>query len=203
MPPKLPGLLVVLFLVTGASELHAQRGAIGLKGGINITSVSDAPGSSSQTRFVGGLYWSGEKQMLVVQPEVLYSVRAVKQPDPGGGESTFKENFVQIPLLFGARIGKGEYTLTPYVGPSLAFKTSCQVEGSTGSQDCDQIAGAPDIHGSLWSIDFGVAFDAWLKKTVLTIDLRYDLGLSSIDDVEDSKWRYLAVMAAIGVPVGQ
>ena len=114
--------------------------------------------------------------------------------------------------------GLGSVNLTPsgssatanlLVGPSFAFKTGCEAsatitlggETSNVSESCGE-----DVRG----IDLGITGGIGAKMAVseqmtLSVDLRYTLGLLSVDETgdEDIKNRNLILQVGVGFPIGK
>lgn len=113
--------------------------------------------------------------------------------------------------------GLGAINLTPagspasahlLIGPSFAFKTGCEAsatitlggETSNVSESCGE-----DVRG----IDLGITGGIGAKMAVseqmtLSVDLRYTLGLLSVDETgdEDIKNRNLILQVGVGFPIG-
>ena len=114
--------------------------------------------------------------------------------------------------------GLGAVNLTPsgspasvyaLAGPSLAFNTKCEGsasyslggESGTISESCGD-----DIRGIDLGITAGIgAVMAVSEKMSLSVDLRYTLGLLSVDTTgdEDIKNRDLVLQVGVGFPIGQ
>ena len=114
--------------------------------------------------------------------------------------------------------GLGAINLTPagspasahlLIGPSFAFKTGCEAsatitvggETSNVSESCGE-----DVRG----IDLGITGGIGAKMPVseqmtLSVDLRYTLGLLSVDETgdEDIKNRNLILQVGVGFPIGE
>jgi len=191
-------LSVLVFLLLPTSQAHAQFGAIGVKGGVNWTSLNGGPPTSSGSGFIGGVYAAGQSGTTVAQFEVLFSKRNFAEPTGGaaGGPLNVTENFIQIPALFGFRGGSGTLNGMLYAGPSFSIKTSCNADDGRLQVSC-RTAGLED-KGSLWSLIAGLAIDYQTGRAVIFIDGRYDNGLTNAFDNRDGKWRSWVFMAGFG-----
>lgn len=96
------------------------------------------------------------------------------------------------------------------VGPSLAFKTGCEVSGSI-AQDGENISLSESCGEYMRGIDLGIAAGVGMEIEVqeqmkLTLEFRYTMGLLSAntaDDGEPLKNRNLILLAGVGFPIGQ
>ena len=116
-----------------------QGSALGLKGGLNVSSVSvEDPANpdlefESQTGLVLGAFLEcGGESWFALQGEVNYSQNGAKVR--GGSAATQLDlDYIRVPVLVMARIGHEDRTLYPlvYAGPQLAFQVSCSVEADS------------------------------------------------------------------------
>ena len=114
--------------------------------------------------------------------------------------------------------GLGAVNLTPsgspasahlLIGPSFAFKTGCEAsatvslggETSNVSQSCGD-----DVSGIDLGITGGVGAEMAVSEQMsLSVDLRYTLGLLSVDATgdDDVKNRNLTLHVGVGFPIGE
>lgn len=205
-----------------ATAVMSQDIILGGEAGLNLSNVSTEidvfgvkPGS--RTGFWGGLFADfGVASWFHLRPEVLFSAKGFKVVDPIlGGQARLRANYVQIPLLLEAVIPVSNSPLRPLVffGPAFSFETKCSVDGSGGlglisspSVDCD----APLVEIERKKTDFSLIFGGELGfttgKVVPFLGVRYDLGLTNLDDsdlgVDSVKNRTWTFYVGLGVPVG-
>ncbi len=196
-----------------AVPLQAQDITVGVKGGINIADVStDVPdfeeiGTSSKTGFVGGAYANfGLGGVFAIQPEVLYSQKGFKVEDTEfPAEASFKTNYFEIPVLLKAQFPLTMLRPAVYAGPVVSFETSCKLGLTQGDVsvdlDCDsEEADAGDRKKTEFGAVFGANLDLFVGPLVLTIDGRYQLGLTNLNDdsdapdesVKNQVWQFMA-----------
>ena len=96
-----------------------------------------------------------------------------------------------------------------FAGPSLAFNTRCEDSSSFSLGGIDESL-SESCGDDTRSIDLGItggvgAVMAVSEKMSLSVDLRYTLGLLSIDKTgdEDIKNRDLILQVGVGFPIGQ
>lgn len=178
----------------------AQGSALGLKGGLNLSSVSvEDPANpdletESQTGLVLGAFLEcGGESWFALQGEVNYSQNGAKVRG-GSSVSRIDLDYIRVPVLIMARIGPEDRNLYPlvYAGPQLAFQVSCGVEADSegGSQnyDCD----SEELEDPLETrnVEFGLVFGGGVEYLFggfkMELDARYNLGLTNMNGGTDA-----------------
>lgn len=140
-------LILSLTLLAGASvAAQAQSIKFGVKAGASLTNFTgkDSDGNSNKFGFNGGVLANfGINDMFSIQPEVLYSMKGVKED---GGSGKLNLNYIDIPVL--AKIATGETGIFFELGPQVGFLASAKLKDDNSSQD------AKDLFKS---VDFGYA----------------------------------------------
>lgn len=168
---------------------HAQ---FGMKGGVAFSTIDVSNGTvdfSNQTGFVGGVSFGlSLGGTLGLQPELLYVEK--------GGESGNAEvslSYLEIPVLLKLSAATGQ--IQPFLvgGPYVNFKLSDGCSVTQASQCLEEPKNS----------DFGLAFGAGLRMggtTGLTLELRWDRGLTNINSIEDgfdAKNRAVMILAGL------
>ncbi len=185
------------------SEITFAQGAInpddvrfGIRGGLSIYSIETEAsfggfGNASETSgskvgFAAGVFaeipltniFSFQPELLFVQKGGSDSGDFVEDDDffddNGDGDSvSLTFNYLDIPLLARANIPL-ERDFSPYVvaGPSIGYLLSASA--SSGDDD--------DIDEFYKSFNFGFVLGAGMEFGNLSVDLRYDIGLTNIFD---------------------
>jgi hypothetical protein len=193
-----------------APTASAQGIKLGVKGGVNIADVGGSDVSVlGTTETKAGLIAGAFAEFMIgnmfaIQPEVLYSQKGTKVTEQGV-EGKFKLDYVEVPLLLKVNIPIEGSKVHPhvYAGPAVALKASCKIEASGGgasaSVDCE------DAGAEITSTDFGVAFGGGVSVDVggaeVGIDVRYTLGLRTVDDFDDPddiKNKVISIMGTVG-----
>lgn len=178
-------LVVVLAMVAGTSELSAKGVSnYGVKVGMNLATAigddTDIDGADKGFRTgmaFGGFVTYSINDEFAVQPELLYSMKgATYEAKEGDGEITNKLDYLQIPILAKYQVQNFNF----FAGPALAFNLTAEseVEVNGNSEDIDW----DDVAAMEFGLIFGAGVDFPLTKGAITIDARYDLGLTSADD---------------------
>lgn len=114
------------------------------------------------------------------QPELLVMSRSgiLKHDDFPGSSSKLKVNTLDIPLLLGVKFADLKVlNVRAMAGPvaSLAINKTIDAE------NWENAIGEDDLKNVLWGLQFGAGVDL----LVFTIDLRYELGLNNLSELEN------------------
>ena len=207
-----------LLIAANAAVATAQSGLpmpprrFGFTLGANSATVAgnDAAGSGRRTGLLAGaLAILPFSPTIAFQPELAFTSKGatVNDPQDPSFSGTLKMAYLQIPAL--VRFELAAATVGPhpfiYVGPALAFKTSCDFEikgsGISASSSCDT-EGA-NVNSTDFSLigGAGIAFRAG-GRTV-GIAARYDYSLSKIASDSDIKHRVISILGTLEFPSGR
>ncbi|MEN6559516.1 MAG: porin family protein [Acidobacteriota bacterium] len=216
---KLPAILLIALT---AVCLAPQAGAatIGLKGGLNFTSMTikttytDMPEFKNNTGLTGGIFVNFKLGPVSIQPEVLYSRRGLSYDQETNEEikvtSLMLVDYVEVPVLVKYSFLSGPAKPFLYAGPSFSYL----LKGRSG-YDIDYLTSdEPDMNYYYDTTDsykktelagvFGAGVDIKLPKVILSLEGRYHLGLSNIYDepenpeVSSLKNKGFSVLVGIG-----
>lgn len=198
------------FGFAGAQQAAAQQNMFGVKGGF-ISSEIDADDlldSDSRTGFGAGAFL----QVMVgsnvsVQPEALYLSKGGSGAVEGA-DLEVTTDYLQVPVLVQFHLPTpGPVSPRLFAGPSVAFEIGCDADVSSGSIVFE--GSCEDAGLDTKSADFGVVFGAGADIStgglILTVDGRYDLGVTNIlddstdDDAKNRAWEFFA---GVGFPFG-
>ncbi|MFO7652739.1 MAG: porin family protein [Candidatus Krumholzibacteriia bacterium] len=202
---------VVVVVMLVAAQATAGPLGKGIKAGITYTQVTnDILGDSDHTMgFAAGFTLNYQLAPgIAVQPEVLYvqqggkyDVLIADQGVPiGRAELTWDLDYVQVPVL--ARVSLpviGSFLPSIVVGPALAFKVSSEFSRESGDVELET-GELEDIGSTDLSLIAGVAFKIGAGPAGVTVDARYNLGLSNVydgDGTAEIKNRGFQVLAGI------
>jgi hypothetical protein len=177
-------LLVAAVAVLGFSNVVAQDIKFGVKGGLNLANVSgdNTKAFDPVTSFNFGVMSEiSITDKFSFQPELMYS---------GQGYSFNSDNVVElsylnIPLMAKYYVAKG---LSIEAGPQIGYLFAAKNE-------------SVDVKDSFKKIDFGANVGLGYKlENGLNFGVRYNLGLSNINNVSGSSDKYKngVVQASVG-----
>lgn len=166
---KKVNLVVAFMLVFSAAAFSQAQFALGVKGGLNFAKfdVNDFSGSvKNKTGFHGGAFALIKLSKIGIQPELIFSQQGSKfRFNADEGEGNF--DYINIPVMLKLYTIAG---INLQVGPQFGFLSKAEIDGNNVK---DSFKGS-DLSlgiGAGWDLPFG-----------LTIDARYNLGLSKIED---------------------
>lgn len=175
-------LLLTLAVITSVA-VHAQNASFGLKGGLNLSSwTNNNNGAAYQNRlgFNGGLFAHiPAAANLAIQPEVLYSSQGTKYT-VGNVEHDLKLNYVNIPVMIQAMVGRGFYA---EAGPQVGFLTG--TADKVGDVETGFFS-TSDFKKTDVAFGFGLGY---LGTSGVGVGARYNLGLTNINNSGSSKIR--------------
>ncbi|MBI1782939.1 MAG: PorT family protein [Sphingobacteriales bacterium] len=171
-------IILSLAVLAFFSATKAQDVKFGLKGGLNISTISgsDASGAKSIVGFhAGGLVNIPVSGGFSVQPELVYSGQGAKE-DQDGTTSTLHLNYLNIPVMAKYTFTGGFYAET---GPQLGFLLSAKAKASGASYDVKSTFKSTDF---AWGIGIG-----YQSETGFGGGVRYNYGLGKLDKQGSAK----------------
>jgi len=172
-------LITMLALVMFLNQAQAQaQFAVGIKGGPNFANLdvnsSVSNNYKNRTGFHAGAFALIKLTKIGIQPELLFSRQGSNfRFDTSDGEANF--DYINIPIILKLYTVAG---INLQAGPQFGFLSGGDVKktvnGITTVQDAKDAYKASDFSlalGAGWDLPFG-----------LTLDARYNLGLSKIND---------------------
>jgi len=160
-------LLTVAFAVAGT--ITAQT--FGLKGGINISSVS-GDDTEAKVGFGGGLFMNAPiAESFSIQPEILYNMKGAK--GSGSIDASLYLDYISVPVMF-------QYNATPQfyleAGPEFSFLASSKIKMSGISADTKDL---------FKSFDLGIGIGAGYYFTPnFGLTARYVAGVTEVLDAD-------------------
>ena len=182
-------LLFILFVFVSLSQAQMQ---IGPKAGLNISNISgnDAGSPDSKTGFCGGLFFMYQfSNMFAVQPEAYYTMKGAKEKESIEGytaTATVSLDYIEVPILLKLVIPIQGSAVHPaiFAGPAVGFNTThkvkVEIEGQSAEDDI------PDIKSTEFALVFGGGVGFPVGSNELGFDVRYILGLTTVDNSVES-----------------
>ncbi len=165
--------ITVTLVLICASLFSFAQVSIGIKGGPNFANIdTEATAGENYDNRTGwhlGAFAQFRGEKIGFQPEVLFSQQGSKVTYSGQPDIESNFSYVNIPLVIKLYTVAG---INLQVGPQFGFLTSAEFDDE-------------DIKDELKGTDFSLALGAgWDLPFGLTIDGRYNWGLSDINDSE-------------------
>ena len=148
--------------VFALSFANAQDTKYGVKGGLNMSNVSNAEGSSSLLAFhLGGFAEFKISDKFAVHPELLYSAQGAKFDG-----FNYNLNYINVPVMAKYYVADA---FSIEAGPQIGFLMSAKVDGVDFKEFCK-------------TTDFGLNLGAGYNLNEnMSLGLRYSMGLSEIE----------------------
>lgn len=175
-------IVVVAFLmaisVVGYSQVQV---ALGIKAGPNFANIDTKSTAGenyeNRTGFHGGAFALFKVTKFAIQPELLFSQQG-STVEVNGSDLEANFDYINVPILLKFYLAAG---LNLQAGPQFGFVSKAEVE-----EFVNGVSGATtvvDVKDDLKGGDVSLALGAgWDLPFGLTIDARYNLGLSEIND---------------------
>jgi hypothetical protein len=155
---------------------------VGVKAGVNLSHIRGEGGGSfpsfwqeevvRTTGFTGGVY-ARIGDGFYIQPEILFSQKGGNFTDIVGIERTFKQTYIDVPILVGTRILN---TVRVNAGPVATFL----VDGDDKFLNQIGITQEDGFRNAILGYQAGVGFD--IKKSRL--DLRYEGNVNDVFNID-------------------
>ena len=200
-------LLVAVLAVTALLFAQARAGAlIGVKGGLTVSDMwgEDSGGADMKTGFLGGAFLTYMfTETFGIQPEILYHRKGIKE-DFLGIDITWQLDYLEFPILFKVAIPT-ESSVSPgfVIGPAFGYNLNSTLKGEFGGESAEEDAG--DITSDMdVGVVLGLNVNFDIGSAEILFDLRYTLGMMTIDDEGEMAVRNSAVsfMAGVAFPLG-
>lgn len=178
-------ILCLSLVLFAAGSLSAGVLDFGIKGGVNFANIhGEDVGDEGDWKngFAGGIFldW-GITPLFAIQTELLYVQDGSKEKFLES-DWHLKFNYLQVPVLAMIDLPVGG-PLIPvlYAGPYISFlldsKLTVEVDGNSATVSLKDYTKSYDT-----GFVFGAALDFGLGPVKMTIEGRYNLGLTEIDD---------------------
>ncbi|HKK27162.1 MAG TPA: porin family protein [Gemmatimonadota bacterium] len=186
--------VLALGLAFTARPAQAQSIGIGVQGGASFSdfNVSDpSVDLSSRTGYrIAGVVRIGLGGVLGLESGVGLVQKGSVEPASSSGltsDLNYNVDYIDIPLLLTLSIPTGPAPIHPrlFAGPQANFQSSCSISFSSASTDCTDSNGLA-TKSTTWGLVFGGGLDFPVGGPLaLTVDGRYELGLTDINDTTD------------------
>lgn len=160
-------LLTLLLACMIIGTASAQTVNIGIKGGLNLYTVSGDNDGSNEYKpsfHIGLLGHIHMSSTFALQPELVLSAQGTKY----GDDLNYDLKYINVPLLFQYMFDNG---FRLQAGPQVGFLVSAEADGT-------------DVKDNLKGTDVGIAIGASYINPASNVgfDFRYNHGLSNINE---------------------
>jgi hypothetical protein len=167
--------LAVCFAFAGlASAQVLPDFQFGVKGGVNLSAFpqNGVYNNSDMAGYIAGVWARVGALGFNFQPEVYLTGKDVNVTDNTGNTNHASFTSLDVPLLFGGKIGAFGIGARFYTGPLVSFAINNDQSLSDAAHDAVKL----DYKDQNYAWDFGAGID--IKK--FSVDLRYEAGLNKV-----------------------
>jgi hypothetical protein len=197
---------VTLLFIASTVAIAQVTVTKGIKVGLNFASIGGegSGGTSSTTQYCAGVFFEIQLAgVIAIEPEVLYSVKGFSISSAllvPGASVTQTLSYIDIPVLLKINLPTPGVSFGFYAGPSIGLLVGAKLKG-----EAPGVPTAEVDNKDVWaSTDAGLVIGTGIKIPLglasLTLDARYNMGLSQIDKdgLSKSYNRVFSIMAGIG-----
>ncbi|MGQ7853643.1 porin family protein [Pedobacter sp. WC2501] len=175
----------IVFLTLGWATSKAQTFNLGVKAGVNLAKLNaDFASEENRLGYQVGAWARIGGASFYVQPEAYIGSKGNKfisiQQDNGNevsAEGKVKFTTLDVPVLFGTKFGAKNLNFRVMAGPVVSFILD---ENSTFSSAYQQATDFSNYKNQALGAQFGAGVDVGS----ISVDLRYEAGLSNISKSE-------------------
>ena len=192
--------LALVVFMTGAASAEGMM--FGIKGGLNLANVSgdDVDMNKMMIGFGGGVCMSyAFTEAIMIQPELMFMMKGFDW-DADDAEDAWKASYLDLNVLFKYAIPmEGDFGVALLAGPQLGFLMSSEFDGE-------------DIKDDNATMNFGMVVGAefayMLESGAITLDVRYEMGFTTVFDIEgadeqpDVKTNGIQFLVGYSFPLG-
>lgn len=184
--------LLAAIAVFGFTNVNAQEISFGAKAGLNLASITgdDTDDLDGRTAFHFGVVAEiGISDKFSVQPELLYSGQGATESFEGI-DLDINFDYINLPVMAKFYVAEG-FSLE--LGPQVGFLMSAKAKAEGEEEDLKDF-----VKGTDFGANFGVGYKL---ESGLNFAARYNLGLSNLNDSEDSddfKWNNSNIQISVG-----
>ena len=172
-------LLCCLFVAASATAFgQLPSFNLGIKGGVNLASLKSDNffGEENRLGYQFGLWSRIGGAGFYIQPEAYVAGKGGKFTVDGDGgvdaEGKVRFTTLNVPVLLGNSIGFNKLNVRFMAGPVVSFILDESIKGNL-----EQVTDFDDYKDQTWGAQFGAGVDVGN----LSVDLRYEAGISNVN----------------------
>jgi hypothetical protein len=201
--------LLLILLEIGSVSL-AQESSVGIKGGLNLSTISTDEGSNKNLKpgfHIGVFNKIALSESAALQPELLFSTKGLKinydESPIADGETRFNTNYIDLPIYLALNVSEA---FQIQFGPYVSYLISANVDTDAEVFDFFQIDSTDELDRKNFNaFDYGVAAGVSFDLDPLVIGVNYSLGLNHVakedepsrDMLGDAKNSVIQIFAGI------
>jgi hypothetical protein len=186
--------IFIILSISYLFVLNIYANQFGIKSGIDVSYLSNVKfldtefieQDISQYRDLNtGLIWGAFYKMKLtrsfsLQPEIYVSKKRLRFIFPGGGELTFKLDYIEIPLLlkYSFPLRKWRMSLNLFSGIVVSLTSTSELQVKSSKPMPDQILELENTSDS--GLVIGIGLDIHHKYGSLILDTRFNLGMTDL-----------------------
>ncbi|MBU8922906.1 MAG: PorT family protein [Bacteroidales bacterium] len=197
--------MALVVFMTGA--VSAEGMMFGMKGGLNLANMTgdDVEDNKMKMAFGGGVWMNyAFTEAISLQPELMFMLKGMDY-DITLGTETFegigKTTYLDLNILGKYSIPmEGNFSPNIFAGPYVGMLMSAEADIPNEAMDDLETQDMKDETKSMdLGVVFGVGFDYMLEEGCITFDVRYAMGLTTIDDSDsDDDMKNTGIMFMVG-----
>lgn len=176
--------LLLILLAIGSISM-AQESSVGIKGGLNLSTISTDEGSDKNLKpgfHIGVFNKIALSESIALQPELLFSTKGLKinydESLIADGETRFNTNYIDLPIYMALNLSRA---FQIQFGPYVSYLVSANIETDAEVFDFFQIDSNDELDRKNFNaIDYGVAAGVSFDLDPLIIGVNYSLGLNAV-----------------------
>lgn len=175
-------ILVVVIFIIFVGSLFSQP-IIGGRLGLNMANISQKDIKDNGARIglhIGGMMQFPLEQNILIQPELLYSMKGMKQDKPDG--TTWAMDYLEFPVIVKYDYVIPNLRVQPYIGPSFGLLLSAKTKWERNFEWVT--ADFKDYTNDL-DVGLNIGADVVFMKNILPdlpilmLGMRYNIGLTN------------------------
>lgn len=187
--------LIALFALGLGSTGFAQESVTGIKGGLNLSSLSTDGNDDKNLKmgFHAGVFSKIPfSESFAIQPELLYSGKGIKlNYDESGvaeGDTKFNLNYIDLPVKLVFNLSEDfEFQFGPYV--SYLVNANVDTDAEFFGGDINSVDELDRDHFN--SLDYGLTAGLGFDLDPMIFGLNYNLGLNQVAKDDDVSYDLL------------
>jgi hypothetical protein len=201
--------LLLILIAIGSASL-AQESSVGIKGGLNLSTISTDEGSDKNLKpgfHIGVFNKIALSESVALQPELLFATKGLKinydESPIADGETRFNTNYIDLPVYLALNVSEA---FQIQFGPYVSYLISANVDTDAEVFDFFQIDSNDELDRKNFNaFDYGVAAGISFDLDPLVIGANYSLGLNPVakedepsrDMLGDAKNSVIQIFAGI------